>query len=89
MWKHQFYKTDPHKVSRALLFKLPDFLKPKANFGAMPGKKLGSGTPTKVVRNVTPSSDKFQKFPDGRVLCLTCNKNRWIVLRVSKSELFT
>ena len=47
--------------------------------GAMPGKKPGGmvrgGTPTKVVRNITPSSDKFQKFPDGRVLCLTCNKN--------------
>ena len=52
--------------------------KPNANFGGTPSpNKFGTaktkanfGTP----RNITPAANLFQKLPDGKATCLTCNK---------------
>ena len=65
--KKEIFGTPPKKP------KIPN------NFGGtgtppkMP-KSSSLATPTKAVRNVTPSSDMFLKTPEGRVQCLTCQK---------------
>ena len=60
-------------------FGTPSPKKPKQNnFGMTPPPKKATtssfSTPTKAVRNVTPSSDMFLKTPEGKVQCLTCQK---------------
>ena len=62
------------KVKKEKIFGTPP-KNPKPNFGGTPPKKSTSlATPTKAVRNVTPSSDMFLKTPEGKVQCLTCQK---------------